>query len=251
MTAFQVGREGGVFDERYIEIRAASVVVATGCIERPLLFENNERPGVMQVGCAHRLARTYGLLPGSRAVFSVGHDLGLEAAVDLCDLGMEIACVADIREDGQNPDLMAGLGRRKIPFLRGWVATKAHGAKQVKKVTLRTLEGSVKRQLRCNLLVASAGLTPVTGPLTLAQARLTFRHPHRLFPASRPAGQDARRRQPDRPESPPLRRSRPPAGWPASRRRPIGAAPPPRMPLAAAASRLAENFPVPNGAPSW
>ena len=146
VTAFQVGPAGGAFDERYIEIRAASVVVATGCIERPLLFENNERPGVMQIGCAHRLARTYGLLPGNRAVFSIGHDLGLEAAVDLCDLGMEIACVADIREDGQDPDLLLALAERKIPFLRGWVAARAHGAKQVNKVTLRTIEGTVKRQ---------------------------------------------------------------------------------------------------------
>ena len=61
------------------------VVMATGCIERPLIFDHNERPGVMQVGCAHRLARTYGLVPGTEAVFSVGHDLGLEAAVDLAD----------------------------------------------------------------------------------------------------------------------------------------------------------------------
>ena len=164
------------------------MVVATGCIERPLLFENNERPGVMQIGCAHRLARTYGLLPGNRAVFSIGHDLGLEAAVDLCDLGMEIACVADIREDGQNPDLLLALAERKIPFLRGWVAARAHGAKQVNKVTLRTIEGSVKRQIECDLLVASAGLTPLTGPLTLAQARLRYdAHTGYFLPADLPA----------------------------------------------------------------
>ena len=188
VTAFQVGPQGGAFDERYIEIRATSVVVATGCIERPLLFENNERPGVMQIGCAHRLAHTYGLLPGNRAVFSIGHDLGLEAAVDLCDLGMEIACVADIREDGQDPDLLLALAERKIPFLRGWVAARAHGAKQVNKVTLRTIEGSVKRQIECDLLVASAGLTPLTGPLTLAQARLRYdAHTGYFLPADLPA----------------------------------------------------------------
>ena len=79
ITAFQVGSDSDNFDERYIEIRAQSVVVATGCIERPLLFENNDRPGVMQIGCVHRLARTYGLLPGENAVFSVAHDLGVRS----------------------------------------------------------------------------------------------------------------------------------------------------------------------------
>lgn len=81
----------------------------------------------MQVGCAHRLARTYGLLPGNLAVFSIGHDLGLEAAADLFDLGLKIACVADIRADGQDPRLLQALVERKIPVLRGWVACQAHG----------------------------------------------------------------------------------------------------------------------------
>ena len=77
VTGFQVGKEGDAFTERYIEIRATSVVVATGCIERPLLFDNNERPGVMQASAALRMANTYGLLPGKSAVFSIGHDFGL------------------------------------------------------------------------------------------------------------------------------------------------------------------------------
>ena len=174
ITAFQVGQPGDVFTERYIEIRSGSVVVATGCIERPLIFDHNERPGVMQVGCAHRLARTYGLLPGSEAVFSVGHDLGLEAAVDLSDLGLKIACVADIREDGQDPELLRALTERDIPVLRGWVAAEAHGSLQVEKVTLSTVEGTVRRQVPCDLLVASAGLTPLTGPFILAGAKMGY-----------------------------------------------------------------------------
>ncbi len=198
ITAFQVGQAGDVFTERYVEIRSESVVVATGCIERPLIFDHNERPGVMQVGCAHRMARTYGLLPGSEAVFSVGHDLGLEAAVDLFDLGLKINCVADIREDGQNPELMLALAERKIPVLKGWVAAKAHGCKQVEKVTLSTVEGTVKRQFSCDLLVASAGLTPVTGPFILAQAKMGYDShtgyflptelPEKMFPAGRISG---------------------------------------------------------------
>jgi sarcosine oxidase subunit alpha len=198
VTAFQVGGDDDAFTERYIEIRSDSVVVATGCIERPLIFDNNERPGVMQVGCAHRLARTYGLLPGSQAVFSVGHDLGLEAAVDLFDLGMAINCVADIREDGQNPELLLALAERKIPLLKGWVAVRAHGNRGVNKVTLTTIEGTVERRFPCDLLVASAGLTPVAGPLILAGAKMGYDSrtgyflptelPAQMFPAGRMTG---------------------------------------------------------------
>jgi len=174
ISAFQIGHETDVFNERYIEIRAESAVVATGCIERPLIFENNERPGVMQVGCAHRLARTYGLSPGKQIVFSVGHDLGLEAAIDLHNLGLGVLCVADIRLDGQDPRLVAALAERRVPLLKGWVASKAHGAKHVRRVTLMTTTGKRNRDFECDLLVASAGLTPVLGPLMLAQAKVAY-----------------------------------------------------------------------------
>ena len=201
VTAVQVGGEDDAFTERYLEIRATSVVVATGCIERPLLFEHNERPGVMQAGCAHRLARTWGILPGRRAVFSVGHDLGLEAAVDLSDLGLSVVCVADIREDGQHPDLMAALAERNIPLLKGWVATRAHGGRLVKGASLSTVEATVGRTFDCDLLVASAGLTPVNGPLILAGAKLGYDShtgyflpealPTRMFSAGRMTGLEA------------------------------------------------------------
>jgi len=198
ITAFQVGTVNDAFTERYIEIRSESVVVATGCIERPLIFDNNERPGVMQVACAHRLARSYGLLPGKKAVFSVGHDLGLEAALDLFDLGLQIPCVADIREDGHDTGLLEALAHRKVPVLKGWVAAKAHGCKQVTKVTLATLDGTIKRHMPCDLIVASAGLTPVNGPLILAQAKMVYDNhtgyflpeklPENMFPAGRVTG---------------------------------------------------------------
>lgn len=189
VTAFKSGGEGDDFEQRYVEIRARSLVAATGCIERPLLFDNNERPGVMQVGCAHRLARTWGILPGKSAVFAVGHDLGLEAALDLSELGMEIACVADTREDGQDETLVAGLKQRGIKLFRGWTARCAHGAKGVKKVTLCTLSGSREQDFECDLLVASAGFTPVSGPINLAHAQMHYdNHTGFFLPGKLPEG---------------------------------------------------------------
>jgi sarcosine oxidase subunit alpha len=173
-TAVQRGNENESFVERYIEIRAGSIVVATGCIERPLLFENNERPGIMQVGCAHRLARTYGLLPGKKLVFCVGHDLGLEAALDLSDLGLKVLCVADVRETGQPPELITELEQRKIPFLKGWTAARAGGTKSLNSVALTQIGAAGTQQYNCDTLVASAGLTPLTGAVTLSGARLIF-----------------------------------------------------------------------------
>ncbi len=174
VTGFQAGDADDAFDERYVELRARSVVVATGCIERPLLFENNERPGVMQAGCAHRMARTYGVLPGSRSVFSVGHDLGLEAALDLAELGLPVLAVADSRDQGRDEALVEALQAKGISYLSGWVAEKAHGRRELTRVTLTAIHGGARRDFSCDLLVASAGLTPLTAPLTMAGAKPAF-----------------------------------------------------------------------------
>lgn len=188
ITAYQKGGGTDDFDERYIEVHAKSVVVATGCIERPLLFDHNERPGVMQINCAHRLAHTYGVLPGREAVFSVGHDLGLEAALDLHDLGLKISCVADARPDGQDPGLVAKLTERGIPFLPGWTAASAKVKKTVNTAVLSSTDGVVHREFPCDLLIASAGMTPVTGPLTVSQlTRLQYDgHTGFFLPAAMP-----------------------------------------------------------------
>ena len=174
ITAFQIGTENDCFDQRYVEIRAGSVVVATGCTERPLIFENNERPGVMQVNTAHRLAHTYGLLPGRKALFSIGHDLGWEAAIDLHDLGLKIVAILDCREDGQNERLVKEAKRRGIRIVKGWVVTEAHGGKRVEKATIGTTDGTVTKEVDCDIIVASAGFTPATGPLSINQAKLQY-----------------------------------------------------------------------------
>ena len=174
VTGFLSGGADDSFAERYFEVRADSVVAATGCLERPLIFENNDLPGIMQSGCAHRLARTFGLLPGRRAVFCVGHDLGLEAALDLFDLGLKVAAVADLRTSGHDPELAAGLEERKIEFLPGWTAGRASGFRSIREVVLTGPDHRQNRTFECDLLVAAAGLTPANGALFLARTDMVF-----------------------------------------------------------------------------
>jgi len=189
IAAFQMGDTTDSFDECYMEIRGRKVIVATGCSERPSMFADNEKPGVMQPGCAQRLARIYGILPGERAVFSVGHDLGLEAALDLAGLGLDVLGVVDVRPDGQHPDLLQALEERGIPVLKGWVATKAKGRRTVEAVRLQTLNGAHTKTVSCDLLAASAGMTPLTGLLTLGGAKLAYDdHTGFFLPKKLPGG---------------------------------------------------------------
>ncbi len=174
ISGFQIGRAGEYFNERYYECRAKTVVVASGCIERPLLFNNNERPGVMQANTAVRLARSYGIVPGKRAVFSVGDDLGLESALDLAELGVKVLVVADARRDGHDKQLVSLLRSAGIEFLSGWAASNVKGGKQVRSVVLGHRDGGEFRTFTCDLLVASAGQQALIGPLSSAKAKFGF-----------------------------------------------------------------------------
>ncbi|WP_419938926.1 2Fe-2S iron-sulfur cluster-binding protein [Candidatus Palauibacter sp.] len=175
LTGFQ---RGGT---THWECRARGIVVATGSIERPLVFEHNDRPGVMQVDTAIRLARTYGVRPGAAAAFSVGDDLGLEAAVDLAAIGVDVRVVADARRDGHDPELVDALSAAGIDFRPGWAASRVRGRSRVRGVELaaRAGSGTAGDSLRvaCDLLVASAGRQPDIGVLSCAGAR--FRHGER------------------------------------------------------------------------
>ena len=187
LTGFQRGAATAL-DETHWECRARAIVVATGSIERPLVFEHNDRPGVMQVDTAIRLARTWGVRPGEAAAFSVGDDLGLEAALDLASLGVEVRVVADARHEGHDGALVDALAAAGIDFRPGWAANRVRGRGRVRGVELAALRadsGTRGRsapshgperpmRIRCDLLVASAGRQPDIGVLSCAGAR--FRH---------------------------------------------------------------------------
>ncbi|MHC1729680.1 MAG: 2Fe-2S iron-sulfur cluster-binding protein [Syntrophobacteraceae bacterium] len=174
VTAVQKGGPAEHFRECYYEIRAKSIVAATGAIERPLIFQNNDMPGIMQGSCALQLARTYGVKPGSRAVFSGFHDGMLEVAADLAELGVEIAAVADGRTGGFDAAAIDRLKRLGIPFYPGYAVARACGFRSVSKVALQPVRGGSALRFDCDLVVASAGETPLSQILQVAGAQMAY-----------------------------------------------------------------------------
>jgi sarcosine oxidase subunit alpha len=64
-----------------LAVRAAEVVLATGAIERPLVFPGNDRPGIMLAGSARTYLQRYGVLPGARIAIVTAHDEAYRAAL--------------------------------------------------------------------------------------------------------------------------------------------------------------------------
>lgn len=80
------------------KIRAARVVVATGAIERPLVFAGNDSPGVMLASAVHAYIHRYAVLAGRNILFFTNNDSAYAAAFAAADAGARVE-IADLRQD--------------------------------------------------------------------------------------------------------------------------------------------------------
>lgn len=189
--------------DQLIKLRAERIVVATGGFEHPLVFHNNDLPGVFLSEGILRLVMLYGIRPGRRAVVVVNDDRGLRAARELMAAGIGLVAVADARPSSEAKDL-AWLHDAGVPVLASHVVLEAHGRRGVEKVTLARLDDRGKpmardtREISADLLVMATGWEPNVALLAQDECRLSFRAdrgaffpteaPAWLFPAGEVAG---------------------------------------------------------------
>jgi sarcosine oxidase subunit alpha len=166
------------------QIRARRQVYATGAIEQPLLFPGNDLPGVMLSGGARRLIAMYALKPGTRAVVATVDDRGLEAALILLRAGVEVCCVADLR-DRVSGGAAAALERMNVDLMRGTTVLEARGRSHVEGAVLGPPGASEgERTAACDLLVVSGGTAPATSLVAQAGATTAYDESHGHFTLS-------------------------------------------------------------------
>ncbi len=64
----------GKIRQRLLKIRAKKVIIATGALERPMIFNNNDRPGIMLSSAVKKYANYYGVISGKKTVFFTNND---------------------------------------------------------------------------------------------------------------------------------------------------------------------------------
>jgi sarcosine oxidase subunit alpha len=165
---------------RLYKIRARSVVVAAGAMEQPLVFRDNDIPGVMLGSCAQRLMRLYAVKPGRRAVVATANPDGYAVALDLLDAGVEVAAVVELRGEPAAcamSQAARGRGIRVITRTTVWEAEASRdhlSAVRLAPVTGRGACGPVSETIACDLLCLSVGYIPNTALLSHAGARIVF-----------------------------------------------------------------------------
>ena len=121
--------------QRLWKLRAGKVILATGAIERPLVFAGNDRPGVMLASAVQAYVGRFGILPGKRIVIATNNDATQETARLLAAAGAQVT-VVDSRT--------------------GVTVTSAKGALGVKAAKL-----SDGRTVPCDIIAMSGGWSPV------------------------------------------------------------------------------------------
>ncbi|WP_158814458.1 sarcosine oxidase subunit alpha family protein [Methylocapsa sp. S129] len=163
--------------ERLWRVRAKRVVLAAGAHERPLVFPDNDRPGIMLADAARGFLARYGVTPGARAVIATAHDSAYRAALELAQAGVAIALIADLRPnaEGEWPEAARKAGLR-VETGAAIVGTRGHLRVSHALVAKRWADGSAGRgeAIACDLIAMSGGWTPSVHLFSQSRGKLAF-----------------------------------------------------------------------------
>jgi sarcosine oxidase subunit alpha len=167
---------------RLYKVRAAQCIVAAGAFDQPVVFRNNDLPGVMLTSAAQRLIKLYAVKPGKRAVVLTGNDDGYLAALDLHEAGVEVAALVDMRAQAGDGRLVTELQTRGIPCHAGSTVYEAQHEKgmrhlsgvDVRRIVARGQVAEARLRIDCDLLCMSAGYMPVYQLLCQAGGKLAY-----------------------------------------------------------------------------
>jgi sarcosine oxidase, subunit alpha len=154
---------------RLWQVRAQKVILATGAHERPLVFADNDRPGIMLAGAARTYLHRFGVAVGNRCVVFTNNDSGYTVASELLAAGVEVPAIVDIRAD-------ANASAHGVEVLRGQAVIGTDGDPALSAVRLG--DG---RRIACDVLLVSGGFNPVVHLASQAQARLRFDEKQQCF----------------------------------------------------------------------
>jgi sarcosine oxidase subunit alpha len=189
-TAFGLYEGGllGVLAENvFVKLRARRVIVSSGAAEYPMVFENNDLPGVMLGAAAQRLHGLYGVKAGRAAVVVAGDARGVDVALDLRAAGVIVTALVDAR-DGADSAEIAELRSGGTTILRRSTVLAARGSGRVERVAVGDLDGRAGPEISCDLVCLATGVEPAAGLIGHAGGRLRVGDDGRLAPGPLPAG---------------------------------------------------------------
>ena len=181
-----VEQRKGKTRHKLLKIRAKKVISATGSIERPMVFDNNDRPGILLSSAIKRYADFFGVACGEKNILFTNNDSAYETAISLIQKGINIEAIIDNREEVDSK-LLYEVEKNNIKIFKGYTVTDTFGYKRINKISIKQLSkdgqkvvGS-KINLSCDCLGVSGGWTPAVHLFTQSGGKLKFRDEDQTF----------------------------------------------------------------------
>ena len=165
--------------QRLWKVRAKKVILATGSIERTMVFDCNDRPGIMLSSAVRKYLNHYAVKCGNNAVIFANNDDAYETAISLHNKGVKIEAIIDIREGSQG-DLVKKCNELGLKILWKHIVVSTGGRKKINKVFVMKLSNNNnsvignKIKIYCDLMCVSGGYTPAVHLFTQSGGKLLF-----------------------------------------------------------------------------
>lgn len=171
-----IGAPAGLSRQRVWRIRANHVLIATGAHERPIVFADNDLPGIMLAHSARTFLHRYGVMVGRTAVVFTTNDSAYAAAFDLADSGVQIEMVVDARPQVSEA-LRRECDRRGIPARAGAVIAGTRGGDRITHAMVADFGGTnigAGEAVPCDTLLVSGGWNPAVHLFSQARGVLRY-----------------------------------------------------------------------------
>lgn len=133
------------------KIMAKRAILASGALERPVAFADNDRPGIMLSGAVREYANRYAVATGNNVAIMTNNDSGIDTAIDLLQAGVNVTALIDSRASAESHQNLP----KDIRLIAGDTIARTSGRKRIRSVTL---ESGAKISADC--LAVSGGWSP-------------------------------------------------------------------------------------------
>ena len=171
--------------QRLWKIRSNKVIIASGAIERPLVFNNNDRPGIILASSVNKYLNFYGVICGENNFVFTNNDSAYETALSLFEKGIQIKII-DIRKK-TNSKIVKRVEKLGIDIYWNSTVTNTFGYRKLNSIEIMNLseDGSnvigKKITVKCDCLAISGGWTPMVHMHTQSGGKLNFRESDQVF----------------------------------------------------------------------
>ena len=163
--------------QRLWYIRAKEVLLSTGSIERPIVFGNNDTPGVFLSAAAKEYIKVYGVLVGKKPLIFTNNDSAYETALEFKKQGIE-PIILDTREE-QSSELIDAAKNQNIQIKFSHAVMAANGYKKVKSAQIGRLNKDKtgfesSETIECDCICVSGFWTPTVHLASQSGNKLKF-----------------------------------------------------------------------------